>query len=298
MGERVNTTRRTYSTALRNKKRRERRIRKIKRSFSCMLVVGSLGIGIAVAGKTMLRGETKGIPEQTEGFTEHDISEQAKEFTAEAEQAAAIKNDQYPQELSEMLAKNEEAYEFVTGYPNREKYQNQEIDLTSDYEKGKREGKVPLLMQWDQRWGYDSYGQDMIGVAGCGPTCMAMAYLYLTGDTAMNPKKMSEYAYDNGYYSAGTSWSFFSDGALGLGLNGFEIGLDETKIRTVLDKGGVVICSMRPGDFTTTGHFIVLTEYDKNGFFVNDPNRRKNSEKQWDFSTLSPQIKCLWGITN
>ncbi len=53
---------------------------------------------------------------------------------------------------------------------------------------------------------------------------------------------------------------------------------------------------MAPGDFTTKGHFILLRGYDENGFFVNDPNRKSNSEKQWDFETLSSQIKNLWGI--
>lgn len=70
--------------------------------------------------------------------------------------------------------------------------ERKEIDLTSDYQPG----QVPLLMQWDRRWGYDSYGQEMVGVAGCGSTCMTMAYLYLTGDTAMNPRKMAAYAYE------------------------------------------------------------------------------------------------------
>ncbi len=53
---------------------------------------------------------------------------------------------------------------------------------------------------------------------------------------------------------------------------------------------------MRPGDFTTTGHFILLWGYDENGFFVNDPNRRSTSEKIWDFETLQPQIKNLWEL--
>ena len=68
-------------------------------------------------------------------------------------------------------------------------------------------------------------------------------------------------------------------------------------MKQVLDQGGVLISSMRPGDFTTTGHFILIRGYDQNGFFVNDPNSRRNSEKQWDYETLSGQIKGLWEIT-
>ena len=154
-------------------------------------------------------------------------------------------------------------------------------------------------MQWDKRWGYDMYGDSMIGLAGCGPTCMTMAYLYYTGDTKMNPRRMAEYAQDNGYHSEeGTSWSFWTDGAAGLGLYGEQIPLSQNQMEAVLDAGGLVVCSMAPGDFTTTGHYILLRGYDENGFFVNDPNRNSNSQRQWDFDTLSAQIKNLWAICN
>ncbi|MEH2943902.1 C39 family peptidase [Lachnospiraceae bacterium KK002] len=256
------------------KRRRERRRRKIRRMAAGMGMFLILAAVLPAAGR---------IRQQGSG-------------AAEAErclQSLKEKGEDYPQELEEMLEHNPETADFVAGYPSRADYLGKEIDLTSDYQPG----QVPLLMQWDRRWGYDSYGQEMVGVAGCGPTCMTMAYLYLTGDTAMNPRKMAAYAYDSGFYTeAGTGWDFFIRGAGELGLSGRELPLGETQIKQALDQGGLVICSMRPGDFTTTGHFILLRSYDDNGFYVNDPNSRENSEKQWDFDTLSPQIKCLWNI--
>ena len=72
--------------------------------------------------------------------------------------------------------------------------------------------------------------------------------------------------------------------------------LSESAMKQALDQGSVIISSMRPGDFTTTGHFILIRGYDEKGFLVNDPNSRKNSEKQWDYETLSGQIKGLWEI--
>ena len=200
---------------------------------------------------------------------------------------------EYPQELLELLEQNEETYDFVENYAKREDYQGKDIDLSDSIS----EGDVPLLMQWDKRWGYDWYGDSMIGLAGCGPTCMTMAYLYYTKDSEMNPRRMAEYAQDNGYHSEeGTSWSFWTDGAAGLGLHGEQVSLSRSSMQAVLDAGGLIVCSMAPGDFTTTGHYILLRGYDKNGFFVNDPNRNSNSQKQWDFDTLSTQIKNLWAI--
>lgn len=199
----------------------------------------------------------------------------------------------YPDELLALAEQNEETFDFVKDYEKREKYEGKEIDLSGDY----KAGNVPLLMQWDKRWGYDSYGDAMIGLSGCGPTCMAMAYLYYTGDLTMNPRTVAQYAQENGYHTEeGTSWSFWTDGAAGLGLQGQQVALSENVMKSVLDVGGVLVCSMAPGDFTTQGHYILLRGYDENGFFVNDPNRRSNSEKQWDYETLSGQIKNLWSL--
>lgn len=83
----------------------------------------------------------------------------------------------YPEDMIKLLELNQEAMDYIKDYPNRAQYQNQPIDLSGDV----RGGEVPLLMQWDRRWGYDAYGDDMIGLSGCGPVCLDMAYLYFTG---------------------------------------------------------------------------------------------------------------------
>ena len=270
-----------HSTAVRKRRKRRQRIRRMKQMVFCIGMVFLICSGIIFFG-------THG---QSGSWTKAGAGQaKAEEFL---EKQQENRNGEYPQELLEMLEKNPETYDFVMSYPDRDKYQGKEIDLMEEV----KSGEVPLFLQWDRRWGYDSYGSEMIAIAGCGPTCMSMAYIYLTGDTEMNPRKMAEFANENGYNTeAGTSWSFFTDGASQLELQGAEIGLDEAKMKEVLDEEKVIICSMRPGDFTTTGHFILIRGYDKKGFLVNDPNSRENSEKQWNYDTLYPQIKCLWAI--
>lgn len=194
-------------------------------------------------------------------------------------------------ELEDLLKNNQEAAEFVAGYRERGTYIGQPIELAADFEVG----KVPLLMQWDKRWGYDAYGDSIIGLSGCGPTCLCMAYLYFTEDTTENPRTMAEFADENGFYTVGgTSWSLWTEGAKLLGLSGQELPLDENRMKSALDNDGLIVCSMRPGDFTTTGHFILIRGYDEEGFFVNDPNRRTHSQRQWSYKELSSQIKNLW----
>lgn len=257
---------RTSKNVRRRKKRRQRTIRKfcIVAVFLCLCIIIS-------------RGKINFLPQSSE----------ADQFLKQ------MKEENYPQELIDLLERNEETLDFVENYPKREKYINQNIDLSKDY----KQGKVPLLIQWDKRWGYEMYGDSMIGLAGCGPTCLTMAYLYYTGDMSMNPKKMSEFAQQNGYHTAdGTSWNLWTDGAEQIGLHGESLSLNENTMKAALDAGELIVCSMAPGDFTTTGHFILLRGYNEKGFFVNDPNSQNNSRKQWDYDTLSPQIKNLWAL--
>ncbi len=63
-----------------------------------------------------------------------------------------------------------------------------------------------------------------------------------------------------------------------------------------LDAGRIIICAMRPGDFTASGHFIVIYGYDGEGFRVNDPNCVARSRQKWPFETIQGQIKQLWSV--
>ena len=51
---------------------------------------------------------------------------------------------------------------------------------------------------------------------------------------------------------------------------------------------------MRPGDFTTTGHLIVLTGWQDGLLAVHDPNSRARSAQLWEYSAVSGQIRNLW----
>ncbi|RHV77641.1 hypothetical protein DXB02_12460 [Blautia sp. OF11-22] len=49
-----------------------------------------------------------------------------------------------------------------------------------------------------------------------------------------------------------------------------------------------------PGEFTSNGHFIVLTGLQNGRLKINDPNSRKNSEKTWDIDQVLEQTKAVW----
>lgn len=196
----------------------------------------------------------------------------------------------YPKTMLEALEKNPEIQDFVKNYPDSEPVVQGGI---SDEEKA---AEHPLFLQWDVRWGYVSYGDDNIGLSGCGPACLSMVIFSLTRNESATPDAIAGYSMNMGYYEygAGTSWNLMTDAAAQYGVMAEGLALSEGIMKEHLDNGHMIICSMGPGDFTTTGHFIVIYGYDQDGFLVNDPYSRIRSNKTWDYDTISGQIRGMW----
>lgn len=155
--------------------------------------------------------------------------------------------------------------------------------------------KVPAYFQWDSKWATKSYANGNMGNSGCGPTCMSMVAVYFTGDEELSPEWMADFSTGNDYIMGGkTAWTLMSEGAQKLGLKVEEMAPDEEQMKKQLDKERVMICSMGPGDFTKAGHFIVITDYDEDGFIVRDPNNKENNQKSWSYARISWQIKNIW----
>lgn len=198
-------------------------------------------------------------------------------------------HSQYPGELLAALANNPEMADFVSGYPDRNR-------VTGGITASEREQEFPLFLQWDRRWGYESYGGSCIGLAGCGPTCLSMVLFYLTRDETYTPDKIAAYSVENGYYveGTGTSWVLMEDVAKLYGIKVNSVSSTANNMRAVLDNGGIIICAMGKGDFTISGHYVVIYGYDNEGFMVNDPNCVARSSRRWAFSEIENQIKSIW----
>lgn len=223
------------------------------------------------------------------------IQKDLKKYAKTSTYAAQIyeNRNQYPETLLSAYLNNPEMEEFIAEYPDSgapQSYAKEGLtssELQKDY---------PLLLQWDRRWGYVSYGGSIIGLSGCGPTCLSMVLVSLTGQTDQTPDRVAAFSQENGYYveGSGTAWALMTDGASRLGLSARELSLDESVMKSALDNGQPVICSMGAGDFTTQGHFILIYGYDEHGFLVNDPNCISRSSRAWTFEQLRGQIKNLW----
>ena len=158
--------------------------------------------------------------------------------------------------------------------------------------------RVPLLLQTDERWSEQSYAGSTIGKAGCGPTCLSMAGIYLTGNGKYTPAYVAEYADQNGYSSEGegTNWTLISNGASYLGLTSAEIPKNKTVMTRLASCGVPIICAVGPGTFTKEGHYIVITGTSDGKFTVNDPNSTENSSKTYSYEEIESQIRNAWAI--
>ncbi len=202
--------------------------------------------------------------------------------------------DELPEQPRKLYDRIPEARDFALGCldphdePKPEDIDLSDLDLTS----------VPDLHQWDERWGYAKYAGNFFGLSGCGPTCLSMAAMYLTGDRSLNPLYVARYAEENGYSydGKGTAWALFTDGASGLGLRSRELPLVQSMIDLSLDRGGLVALVLGPGDFTDSGHFILIVGRTDAGYIIRDPNCPQNTAQTWTYSRLQPQIHDLWSL--
>lgn len=161
-------------------------------------------------------------------------------------------------------------------------------------------GPVPLLLQTDARWSGEAYGNSTIGESGCGPVCLSMVATSLLNDGALTPSYVTRFSEEQGYFvsGAGTSWLLMTEGAAKLGLYGEELPLSDSVIRSNLEQGRPIIASVRPGDFTEKGHFIIMTALTDDGYLVvRDPNSKERSAQKWDVERVMNQINCLWAYS-
>lgn len=197
----------------------------------------------------------------------------------------------YPDGVIELLDKNPETVDFVENYPKKK--DSKPAETIGD---SLQPGSIPLLLQWDERWGYSTYGTSIIAISGCGPTCMAMVASGLNQDPSITPAKVASFGTQHSYVDEenNTYWSFMREAGASWNLSCYEGLLGETQVSAELSAGHPIICSVGPGNFTQIGHFIVLTGYENGNVTVNDPFSKANSETLWNFSQIKDQIRAMW----
>lgn len=139
--------------------------------------------------------------------------------------------------------------------------------------------------QFDPTWANISYGTSTIGVAGCGPSAMAMIISNLTGQQ-VTPAITAAYADSQNQYvpGVGSKWSIAPVLAQNWGLKSTPIRANVRDITTALQAGQLVIASGQgPEPFTTGGHYIVIRAATANNMWrIGDSGHNNTSDKDWD----------------
>lgn len=206
----------------------------------------------------------------------------------------AVADETEQVKMLELAVEDPQAIDFVAGmaegYP---------AGAGKAFDDAVEKGEIPLLMQWDERWGYTEYCGMSFASAGCCPTSLSMVYMGLTGKTDMTPYDMGVLATEGGYAvdQQGTIGDFLVDEASGLGLTCERFNPSANALLTYLQSGYTVICNVGPGDFTESGHFFVITGLDGDGKLeVNDPYSSVRSAKAWDVDAVVGQTIAFYAF--
>lgn len=285
-----------------NLRRRRRRRGKILRFiiFSCSII--AVAVFVAVGSRMIRSGDGRTNKYDVEaGNNTYDnavienskISGKNKIQNNQSMLDDIMNSTQYPKQLKDLALKNEEALEFVYDYP-AEHVKEHTIDLTEEASMD----SVPLFVQWDKRWGYEKYSGNFFAASGCGPTTLSMVVVYLTHNREASPIAVAKYSKEAGYSvdGSGSLWTLISEGCMHYGVKAKAVALDESRMKAELDEGHPIVVNVGPGDFTDTGHFMVITGYDDEGFSINDPNSIEKSGKRWLFKNISSQIRAVWSM--
>lgn len=213
---------------------------------------------------------------------------------AEALQWIAAHANEYPNEDLPRLALSEPAaIAFVRAYPEASK-------VGSAFDGSVSRGEVPLLYNWDERWGAVDYDGSALAVTGSGPTVLSMAYMGLTGKTDKTPADLAALATERGLSGGGTHTAaeFFAAAGKELGLDVHQYEPDSDTLVDVLDSGTVVLVEVRADTLTPEAHWVIVATENENGSVrVYDPTSVSVSSRPWDPATIASSSTGMYAVS-
>ena len=168
-------------------------------------------------------------------------------------------------------------------------------------------------LQTDRRWASNNYSapgeSTNIGRSGCGIACTAMVIASLA-DPSVTPEYTAKWSMAHGYKAKnqGTYYSYFKPQLAEYGIkcdqvNGATVYHGANSAASVNKKmvdsvktGNWIICCMGPGDWTSSGHFVLWYGVDGDYALIRDPNSTKASRIKAKVATLQYQVKYYFEI--
>lgn len=154
--------------------------------------------------------------------------------------------------------------------------------------------KIKYLSQLDANWANIIYDHNAtIGDEGCGPTSLAMAINILKGEN-LTPPDIAKIAAKKGQHckAGGSYWSIAPTICKEFDIP-CQMSHNLQDIKNALLDGKVVMVIMGKGNFTNSGHFMLLRQYlpDTDEVLILDPASSKRTQKSWDINLIDRQAK-------
>ena len=166
-------------------------------------------------------------------------------------------------------------------------------------------------LQTDPRWGnldYSAAGEKTtIRASGCGPTAMAMV-LATWADPSVNPATECAWALANDYKAPhkGTYYGYFEPAGKRYGLRvtrlnyaslyGNDKSAFHAQVKDALDRGDLVIACMGKGNWTSSGHYVLVWGIQGDTIYINDPASTKAARIRGSWALFRQQVKYYWII--
>lgn len=174
--------------------------------------------------------------------------------------------------------------------------------------------KQPVIYyQTDPRWKNNDYStlgeHTTIGASGCGPTAMAMVIATLK-DKTVTPATECNWAKKHGYKAKnqGTYYGYFVPAGERYGLKVTRLNNNNiygkansnyhNKVLQAVKNGNYVIACMGPGNWTRSGHYVLLWDVIGDTAYINDPASSKQIRVRGSWSLFRSQVKYYWVVHN
>ena len=172
--------------------------------------------------------------------------------------------------------------------------------------------KPPVsYLQTDPRWGWLDYSakgeKTTIRASGCGPTAMAMV-LATWADPSVDPRTECAWALKNGYKAPhqGTYYGYFEPAGARYGLEvdrlnwtniyGRATSPHHETVKEAIERGDLVIACMGKGNWTSSGHYVLVWDIRGETIYINDPASTKAHRLRGDYALFKKQVKYYWVV--
>lgn len=163
-------------------------------------------------------------------------------------------------------------------------------------------GEFPQLYTFDERWGYMSYADGILGVTGSGPVALAMASIGLSGNTNYDPATIAEAvtASKLASGSAGMDDSFLVNHASDAGLSAVVIEASSDGIYGAIAELQPVIIKLKAdsGIGSSYAHWALITQLNTdNSITVYDPTSVTASTHSWSLGAVASRCDTAYSVS-